>query len=292
MGFQERDYYRDDRLAGRGGDFMKTMVAKLIVVNAVVYLADIMMGTGKLMDMLAVPNDVLRHPLEWWKLLTAAFAHAPLNAERGLWHIAGNMFMLFMFGREMEMRYGSREFLRIYLLFAVGASLIWVAAHQLFTPNETSYMLGASGAVVGVVILFTCNFPRRMLAFPPVPMWVAGVFYVALDAWGATQEAVGVVADEDRTAFMAHLGGALLGFLYFKSGIRLDRWSLPVGRWKPSLKRAPKLKVHDPEQHYAELDRRADAILEKVNRYGVDSISAEERRILDDYSRRMRQKHR
>ena len=59
-----------------------------------------------------------------------------------------------------------------------------------------------------------------------------------------------------------------------------------------SLGPRPKLRVHDPEEHYRELDRKADEILEKVSQEGESSLTASERRILADYSRRMRQKHR
>lgn len=290
MGLYDRDYYRDEEL-NRSGDLTESMVAKIIIANVVIYLIDMFVGDRKIMGMLNVPHDVWARPWELYRLLTAAFAHASIIDERGIMHITVNMFTLFMFGREVELRYGKREFLLMYLAFAVGASTVWVATHEIFTPDDSNSMLGASGAVVGIVLVFIWNFPHRMLAFPPIPAWAAGILIVGMDAINATTR--GGLAGGDNVAFTAHLGGALCGTLYFKSGIRFEKW-LPVRSFKLNRlwKRPPKLKVHDPERHYEEMDRRADEILEKVNRYGVNSITAEERRILDDYSRRMRQKHR
>jgi hypothetical protein len=100
-------------------------------------------------------------------------------------------------------------------------------------------------------------------------------------------------------AFDVHLVGAAFAIAYYRFGWNLGRilpspaW-LGGGRPKFKFRRRPKLKLHDPdaEDHYNEQDDQADRILEKVNREGMDSLSRKERRILEDYSRRMRQKHR
>ena len=79
-------------------------------------------------------------------------------------------------------------------------------------------MLGASGGVVAVVILFAFNFPYRTVLFMfflPMPMWVAAVIFVAVDAIGASTA-------PGNVAYTAHLGGALFAFLYYEGGLRLN----------------------------------------------------------------------
>ncbi|MCA9262478.1 MAG: rhomboid family intramembrane serine protease, partial [Planctomycetales bacterium] len=269
----------------------KTMVTKLIIVNVAIYIADFLLGakfqngTLTLCEFLAVPADLFSHPWDAWRLLTAAFAHAPMSSDSGLWHIAINMYMLWMLGNPVEQKYGGQEFLRLYLALAVLASCVWVLVEQLAGwSNLPPIMYGASGATTGITILFVMNFPHVRFAFPPLPAWAIGLLVVGMDVLRA-------MSGDDSVAYAAHLGGAFFAFLYFRSGMRLSKFSLP-GSWKKIARPRPKLSIHNPEETYAELDRQADEILEKVNKNGVDSISAKERRILDDYARRMRQKHR
>jgi hypothetical protein len=92
-------------------------------------------------------------------------------------------------------------------------------------------------------------------------------------------------------AYTAHLGGAAFGFLFFKTGWYLGR-ILPQRLSLPSLKPRPKLRVHDPEEHERDLTEQADRILEKISVSGQESLTADERRTLEQYSRRMQQKRR
>jgi hypothetical protein len=93
----------------------------------------------------------------------------------------------------------------------------------------------------------------------------------------------------DRIAFSVHLAGAGLAYLYYRSGIRLTSI---LGGWRmPRFRSRPNLRVHREEQSADDIERRADEILDKINKFGADSITPEERRILNTYSRRMRQKH-
>ena len=97
---------------------------------------------------------------------------------------------------------------------------------------------------------------------------------------------------DNNVAYDVHLVGIACAFLYHFSGITFTRWvpgwlTSTAGRLQPK----PSLKVHDPEDDYADLDAEADRILDKVHREGESSLNRRERKILKDYSRRMRQKH-
>ena len=142
-------------------------------------------------------------------------------------------------------------------------------------------------------MIFALNFPNQkfyLIPFPfPVPAWLLGCFIIGMDAFGVA--GVG----SERIAYTAHLGGALFGLAYYFSGIRLTGGSNASGYsagggWKLPSFGKKKLKIFDPEKRDADLDRRADAVLEKMHREGADSLTAKERKVLDAYSRRVRDK--
>jgi len=295
MGIYDRDYYQEDYASSRGYGSGRSMVINLIIINVAIAILDVFtpeVGNRShwLTEAMACPSNLFSQPWNVWKLLTAGFAHQSLSAPGGIWHVAWNMYALWLFGRAVESVYGSREFLRIYLAFLVGSNLIWVLAHGLTAASaepQVYYLVGASGATTAITILFVLHFPHQkflLLFFPmPIPAWVLGIIIVGADLLGAAG------LHGDNIAFAAHLGGAGLAVLYFRSGIRLTQW-FQGWRW-PSWQGRPRLRVHREPRVTEDLERKADAILEKINKLGADSISAEERRILNDYSRKMRQKH-
>jgi membrane associated rhomboid family serine protease len=294
MGIYDRGYYQDESSSfSFSGRQMGSVVKTLILINVAVFLLDQFTPVTSrhgdtyhwLSDFLALKSDLFQKPWNFWQLLTAGFAHAPLDGSRFIWHILGNMFALWVFGSALERHYGSREFLRLYLALIVLSNLVWVIAQNLM--GNTAQIYGASGGVSGLIVLFALLFPKEKLYLIPfpvaIPAWLLGVLVVGGDMMGAASR-----DPENRVAFVAHLAGAGLAFLYHQSGIRLE--SFFSGGFKlPKLGR-PKLKVHRPNTKQGDIDRRADEILKKVHRDGADSITAEERKILDDYSRRMRQK--
>ena len=139
----------------------------------------------------------------FWQLVTYGFLHGDLM------HIAFNMFMLWMFGRELEMVMGSRRFLLYYLTCVVGAGVVQmiVAAFQ----GGTYATLGASGGVFGLLLAFGMAFPNRMimLIFPPIPM--RAKYMVVL--FGLLELYLGISGRSPGIANFAHLGGMLFGFL-------------------------------------------------------------------------------
>jgi len=287
MGYQDRDYYREPS----EGTYVTSMVVKLIIINVVVFLADMFFwgSNHRLMAALALSPNALAHPWMWYQFFTTGFAHSPSS----LWHIMGNMFGLYVFGRPLEDRFGPREFLRFYLTSLVTAALVW-GVRNFLTGATGGPLLGASGGVTATIILFCLLNPRATLLLffaIPIPAWAFGVFLVATDLFGHNQPGSGV-----QVAYDVHLTGAVFALAYWYFGWNFGRlpgfaalsrlFSSPP-RW---IKPGPSLKVHDPEEYYDNLDAEADRLLEKVNREGLSSLSDKERRVLEDYSRRTRQK--
>ena len=294
MALFDRDYYRDEAPPPRSLGAERSMVTNLVILNVAIFVVDMFLGRNHwLMETLSLSSADLAKPWLWWKFLTYGFAHSPYPR---LEHVFWNMLGLWIFGRDVESLYGRREFLRFYLVTLVAGSLVWSLRYQLSAltgPAPEHVLLGASGAVTAVVLLFVFHYPKRtiLLMFVlPVPAWVVGVLIIGGDLMQMLS------SGGDRTvAFDVHLAGAAFAILYYRFGWNLGRW-LPdlqrirgsVGQWKPR----PRLRVHDPDADGNEQDEEADRLLIKVNREGMDSLTAKERRILEAYSRRMRQKHR
>lgn len=288
MGLSDRDYSRDDDWSeshyGSRPQAIQSMTVALIAINVGVYLLDALSSNDhSLMNALALQPDAIVKPWLWWQFLTAAFAHS----TTGINHILGNMIGLFFFGRDVEARLGRYEFLRFYLVSAVLANVVW-ALLQLALPSAGS-LVGASGAVTAVLILYICLFPNAtILLFMvlPVPGWLAAAFFVGQDLLGALGR-----TGATNVAYTVHLAGAGFAFLYYKLHWNIG-YAMPT-QWLGGVKRwlnRPRLKIHDPEPSYENLDAEADRVLAKLSEHGDASLTPAERRILEDYSRRMRQK--
>lgn len=286
MGIYDRDYLREE--SPRPAAFReRTMVTNLVIINVALYVLDVFVGRDHwLMNAMLATPDSLAKPWLWWQLISYGFAHDPND----IMHLVWNMFGLWMFGREVEAIYGRREFLRIYLASVFLGGLLWTTRMCLtVTPaswNQVGGVLGASGAVTAVILLFCIHFPRRTILFMfvlPVPAWAIGVLIIAGDLLG--------MGSGRNIAFDIHLVGAAFAICYYRFAWNLGRWT-PSFSFPPSwLSVRPKLRVHHPEAE-DDLEEQADQALAKVNREGIESLSARERRILEDYARRMREKRR
>jgi len=279
MGSYERDYYREPPPS-----FTlrrpSTVVGTLVLINAAIYLADGLFcsDTHYISRALAVNVDTLVTPWLWWKFVTYGFAHAPSPS-----HILFNMLTLWFLGRDIENKYGSKEFVRLYLAAIVVAGLTWTTVGFFNQMSPQVIMYGASGGVVCVVILFAINFPHRMLLLffvIPVPAWLVGAMVVLFDAFGA------VKAEGSNIAFTAHLGGAAFACLYHFFNINLGQIFSKSGGAIRSFRPGPKLRVKHPDAETDTINERVDQILEKIHREGSDSLSRKERKILQDASRR------
>jgi len=228
-----------------------------------------------------------RTPWKLYTLLSYGFLHSPND----LWHILGNMFGLWFFGRDLEYRFGKREFLTYYLVAIICAGAGWMALESATgQPNVHAVLLGASGGTVAVAILFALLWPRRKIyiwGLFPVPMWALAIFIVLGDLRGATDRGAGHVA------YTAHLVGASFALLYFRFGWRLSSM-LPSGAAMPKVRRRPKLRVHDPVQDDADsaIDAEIDDILRKIQTSGQDSLTRAERKKLEAASREYQKRRR
>lgn len=285
MGIYDRDYERnyDDRQGSFSMASQMSLTTKIVIVMCAVYVVQLLTRVaprdpGWFTSTFSLYPNVFVRPLHLFQLLTYGFLHDPDNLK----HIVGNMIGLWFLGRSVEYRYGPREYLAFFLVAIVAGGLAWelgeLVANHGFAPRPA--MLGASGGVVAVIILFALNFPHQTVLFMfflPMPMWVAGLIIVGMDAFGAVQRT-------DNVAFTAHLGGALFAFVYFKMGWQLESL-VSGGNLLKRLRPRPKLRVVDPDEPDDSIEDQVDAILKKIQDHGRDSLTRGERRILEEASR-------
>ena len=211
-------------------DSLPPIVKNLIFINALFFLATEFLfrdfGDHGLQGFLGL-WPINHENFQPYQVFTHMFTHA------GIGHIFFNMFGLWMFGRVLESVWGSKRFLLFYLVCGIGAAVahMTVAYFEYQPILETLeiakatgqsdvvemieslpiYAVGASGAVMGVLVAFAFLFPNTelMLLFPPIPIkakWLI-LIMVAFDLFG------GLGKTSDGVAHWAHLGGAAVGFL-------------------------------------------------------------------------------
>lgn len=284
MGISDRRYYQDQVPSLRPWD-RYSMVTNLIIINVVVLLANFLF-TGRnnaIIQFLALHSSDLFHPLDWYRFLTYGFVHEPQQPS----HILFNMLSLYFLGQAVEQRYGRWEFLRIYLLTIVAGGLVFALIRALSSVPGSS-VIGASGGVVGIVMLFVYNYPQATLMIwgvLPVRAWLVGVITVISNIFVTSDSSDGHVA------YDVHLTGIAFATIYYYGGLNFGVLSFERVRLANPFKRKPKLRVHKGEDQAPSRDEiEADRILDKIYREGQASLTPKEQKFLENYSRRVRQK--
>jgi len=186
-------------------DAIPTVIFSLLIANGLVFaaqqfplFADLLGRYFALWPLGSVLADF--YP---WQLVTYGFLHG--NTV----HLIFNMFMLWMFGRELELMMGQRRFLTYYMTTVVGAGIVQLIVTGL--QGSPYPVVGASGGVFGLLLAFGMAFPNRMimLLFPPIPM--KAKYMVVL--FGLLELYLGLSGRAPGIANFAHLGGMLFGFL-------------------------------------------------------------------------------
>jgi membrane associated rhomboid family serine protease len=265
-------------------------VGRIIIANAVVLLLLMTLFTSRdLFQALEFsPWTALTRP---WTFVSYMFVHA------GLLHLFGNMLMLFVFGTAVESRMGSRNFLLYYLFCGVGAAVFSLLLARVMPVGA---FVGASGAVLGVAVAFAMFWPDAELIVFPIPVPIKArtlvIGLVVLDVIGSR------LWPNDGIAHLAHVGGALFGYLFFRAQLlsqrsaaapaRVERvvmvqsGSAEPERRTPVTPMRPRRGIEsDPVA--AEVDR----VLDKISEKGISSLTPAERSFLDEVAKQKKQDH-
>jgi membrane associated rhomboid family serine protease len=302
MGIYDRDYYRREGPSYIGSFMERGKVCKwLVIINVVCFILQIF--SAQLSP--AVQNDpgdaeyspqpqkqILTEIFDLdakavsegqvWRLFTYAFLHG------GFMHILFNMLFLWWFGTDVEDLYGPVEFLTFYLVSAVVGALAYVAAWAAGVGSANP-VIGASGAVMAVMVVCAMHYPSRIIwvFFLPIPIWFFVLFELMRDWVTFASHA------QTTTAVGVHLGGGIFGFAYYELQWRLSGFFSgfkAVQRRRPRARlrvyreevEAPAIDLSAPSgiDMNEQLEAKLDAVLEKVARFGQASLTESERQIL------------
>lgn len=271
MGIYDRDYVRDSGQGGGtmrlGGGFRDMGVVKwLLILNFVVFLLTLSENLqGPIFTWGVVYPQNLTWMVQIWRLITYQFLH--WNA----FHFLFNMFGLFFFGPILEHLWGSRTFLRFYLISGAAGGIVYtllVIVHAL----PAGPMAGASGGIYAIFMAVAIMFPRMMvLIYGIIPVRI-GLLVIIMIIISLLKFASGQNAGGEA----AHLTGLAAGAVYvlYKPWFTKSRLERKKGSWAK--------KIEQERQFEAEVDR----ILEKVNRQGIGSLSEKEKQVLQEATRR------
>jgi len=260
------------------------LVKKLVMGTALIYIFQLL--TSHRWDYLFGLNPVLlTEGLAIWQPFTYIFLHA------GPFHLFWNMIILWMFGSEIELAWGPGRFGVYYLICGAGAGII----SAILDPTSTTIVVGASGAIFGVLLAFGMTYPDRMVAFMFIFPMKAKYFVAAISA---IQLLFFVRGGDGIVAYSAHVGGLITGILYFS--IQRHGWKNVV-RWtgRGIRRKRPDLRVVSRHNTVASPRRNMesdtsgvpepdiDRILDKISALGLDALTEEERTILEQTSKNL-----
>jgi membrane associated rhomboid family serine protease len=266
-------------------------VGRLIIANAVVLLLLMTLFTSQnvVRALQFSPSTAFSQP---WTFVTYMFVHG------GLLHLLANMLMLYVFGTAVESRMGSRHFLLYYLFCGVGAAVFSLLLAG-FMP--VGPFVGASGGILGVAVAFAMFWPDAELIVFPIPVPIKArtlvIGLVALDVIGSR------LWPGDGIAHIAHVGGALFGYLFFRVQslsrrtpaqsartvecvVVVQSGSAEPERQTPVTPMRPRRSV-DADPVAAEVDR----VLDKISEKGISSLTPAERRFLDEVAKKKKHEH-
>ena len=308
------NFWENLRNAFKHGD---NSLYKLIAINILVWLVFMISrvimtigGFGELYSSLIsyfmMPASLPKLATQPWSLFTYMFLH------EGIFHILFNMLFLYWFGLLIHQYLGSRKLANLYILGGLAGGLFYLLIYNLapyFSNSvDTSLMLGASAGVFAIVVgaaTLTPNTTFFLILLGPVKIKYIAIFYVFLSFANS--------AGANAGGELAHLGGALMGFLYITQLRRGNDWGVPVQKVgiffenlfkksptkvKVSYRKAktesgsfgsfssPKSKPTATKSSEETSQEEIDRILDKIADRGYEALTKEEKRKLFEFSKK------
>lgn len=282
-----------------------SIVIKIIAINVVVFLL-INLGSffftiphGVLTKWLVLPENVGNLITQPWSLFTYSFLHF------GFFHLLFNMLWLHWFGKYILNLFSEKRFLTIYLLGGLFGGLLFILSYNLLPvfKNDNGVLLGASGAVMAVIVFIATYTPNTSFRFFTwtIKLWQIALFLFLFDLVRlSTSKYEGGLEDTGNAGgLIAHIGGAIFGYFYaiqLAKGNDIGKWFENILDWfvnqlKPRSKR-PFKKVHKTtharkkpsktkmSNSKGEHQKKIDAILDKIGKSGYDSLTKAEKDFL------------
>jgi len=247
----------------------------LVSVNFGIYILQSVSGKEDVFFRLfgLVPSTFISD-LMLWQPFTYLFFHAPFYSSVGISHILLNMLGLWVFGRELEQAWGKTKFLRYYFTTGIGSGLIT----YFFQISSDNPVIGASGAVYGILLAYGISYPNRMLyiwgLIPVRSMWL--VIIMGSIAF------FGLLGNADGISHVTHISGMFIGYVLLK---KKWRWH---DIWFVIRKKTIEFQVQRHEEKSIKkkmLQKDIDMILEKIQKVGFIGLSDKEKSKLYEASK-------
>ena len=293
------------QLLQRAQQFFKSgsILSRLILINIAVWLFVTLVSlvlwlfqispenqgiSNGIIHFLAVPADMLVLVKRPWTLFTYMFLHEQF------WHIFFNMYMLYFGGRIFLQYLTERHLLRVYIIGGLAGAVLYIISYNIFPvfSNDLagSAALGASASVLAILIAisaFVPNYTVNLVFFGQVKLKYLALVFIGLDLISIQRGNAG--------GHIAHLGGALAGYLYIMAGKQTSAKTYKKPKESPfkNIFKIPKKKpfkdiqknkkpLSDEEYNIrrTEKQKKINTILDKISKSGYDSLSKEEKEIL------------
>lgn len=247
-------------------------VKLLLMINIAVFILMELSGQKNILFQMfgLVPLSVVQE-YKLWQTFTYLFIHG------GFIHILFNMFVLWMFGKDLEIDWGRNEFLIFYFICGICSGFITVFANI----NSTVVIVGASGAIYGVLVAYGFTYPNRMV-------YLYGVFplkvkYVVL-GFGVIAFFASLSASQSKVSHITHLSGMIIGIIYILFNFRWKNIRLWYIKMRLQSIQSEQTNQKDEETH---IKMKLDKILDKLNDHGWESLTSQEEEFLTRASRRL-----
>lgn len=245
----------------------------LILINFLIFFLQSISGQERILFQLfgIVPSNTF-YKLMIWQPFTYLFFHG------GIWHVFINMFVLWMFGSELERIWKKNFFLKYYFMTGIGSGIITV----LLSLNSSIPVVGASGAVYGILLAYGLMFPnRKVYLYFLIPLKVKYfVLFIGIIAFFSS------FGSNDGISHLTHLSGMIIGLIYLKSKFELNSLKKIILKFR--LKYIDILNQKN-RQHQDDLRFEVDSILDKINKKGYDNLSEKEKKFLYEASKKLSQ---
>lgn len=264
---------------------------KLIIINTAVFIINALvvflfqLPIDFIMGWFELPKGFDDYIIQPWALITYSFFHGSFM------HLFWNMLLLFFVGRFFLMIHPTKRFISLYILGAMAGGLLFLLSYNIFPvfSGVNSSLIGASAAVMAVMIFVCTSMPHqevKLFFILNVKLWYIGAALVLLDLVS--------LPFSNSGGHLAHLGGALLGFVYAKKlqqGDDMGRGIYMIMDSVSSLfsksKKAPMRTVYRSKKsrkgnarEISDHQKKIDAILDKISKSGYESLSREEKDFL------------
>lgn len=270
------------------------IITKVMIINGVIFLAVTIFSAllqvhpESLIRWFQLPEEMGQFIVQPWSLITYSFIHT------GFFHVLFNMLWLYFFGRHVLNLFSEKRFLTVYLMGAISGGILYMLSYNIFPAfsNYNGNLIGASAAVMAImafIATYMPNAPVRIFTIQ-LKLWHIAMFLIVWDL-------IRLPALNNAGGLLAHLGGALFGYLYARQlmkghdmGLWFEKLMDNVANLFKPKKKQPFKKVHrttqsnvrrsKTEEVRSDHQKKVDTILDKIGKSGYESLTKEEKDFL------------